>query len=63
MCVNCDIVAHICQPLEAKSGEISGFEGLTCFEIAHVPECKGLFTKVPRNGSFYCQTKPSHSIV
>ena len=45
MCVNCDIVAHTCQPLEAKVGEIPGFEGLMCFEIAHTPECKGLFTK------------------
>merc|ERR1712127_474138 len=55
MCVNCDIVAHTCQPLEAKIGQIPGVEGLTCFEIAHTLECKGLFTKIPRNGSFYCR--------
>ncbi len=48
MCVNCDILAHTSQPLEAKVGEIPGFEGLTCFEIAHTPECsRGMFTKVP----------------
>ena len=63
MCANCDIVVHTCQPLEAKIGEVPGFEGLTCFEIAHTPECKGLFTNVPRNGSFYCRTIPAHSIV
>ena len=63
MCVDCDIVAHTCQPLEAKVGEIPGFDGLTCFEIAHTPECRGMFTRVPRNGSFYCRTIPSHSIV
>ena len=63
MCVNCDIVAHTCQPLEAKIGQIPGFEGLTCFEIAHTLECKGLFNKIPRNDSFYCRTIPSHSIV
>ena len=40
MYVNCDIVAHMCQPLEAKIGEIPGFEGLTSFKIAHAPECR-----------------------
>ena len=62
MCVNCDIVAQNCQHLEAKIGEIPRFEGPTYFKIAHIPECKGVLTKVPRNESINFETMPSHSI-
>ena len=45
MCVDCDILTHTWQPLEAKEGEIPGFEGLTSFKKAHTPECRGCLQK------------------
>ena len=60
---NCDIVAHATCPNEFKLLKITYFSGLTCFDIAHHPKCKDLFTKIQRKGQFYCRTIPSHPVV
>ena len=60
---NCDIVAHATCPNEFKLSKITYFSGLTCFDIAHHPKCKDLFTKIQRKGQFYCRTIPSHPVV
>ena len=39
------------------------FKGMTCFQIAHHPICKGLFTVIKRKGKSFCRTILPHSIV
>ena len=60
---DCNIHAHACVSDESKVAQLPYFQGLTCFEIAHHPRCKGLFTKIERKGKNYSRTVPSHSIV
>ena len=61
---NCPIVAHAAVPKEGiKVSCIPNFVGLTCFEIAHHPKCRDLFTRIKRKGNFYCRTIPSHRVV
>ena len=63
MHTNCPIVAHATTPENAKVSCLPGFEGLTCFQIAHHPRCKDLFSMIKRKGKSYCRTIPSHGIV
>ena len=56
-------MAHAVIPEETKVSSIACFEGMTCFEIAHHPRCKDLFTNIMRKGKMYCRTIPSHAVV
>mmetsp|Transcript_19680 Transcript_19680/g.22283 ORF Transcript_19680/g.22283 Transcript_19680/m.22283 type:complete len:198 (-) Transcript_19680:46-639(-) len=47
---NCNVVCHSCNPEESKIRKIPAFRGLSCFEIAHHPDCENLFIEVCRNG-------------
>ncbi len=60
---DCSIHTHTCVSDESKVAQLPYFQGLTCFEIAHHPQCKGLFTRIKHKGKFYSRTVPSHSIV
>ena len=60
---NCNVVAHAALPKDSQVSKLQYFGGLTCFESAHHPKCKDLFTKINRNGKFYCRTIPSHPVV
>ena len=63
-CTNpgCDIVAHTCNPRESKVSNLSPFQDLTCFEIAHTRNCDGLFRKIKRKGKEYYRTITTHDI-
>ena len=60
---------HICKDImpqlqrNAKVACLPYFEGLTCFQIAHHPRCKDLFSIIKRKGKSHCRTIPSYSIV
>ena len=41
---------------------IQKFLGMSCFEIAHTPECANLFTTIQRKGKAYMRALPSHPI-
>ena len=60
---NCPIVAHATIQDNGKVSSLPCFGGMTCFEIAHHPRCKDLFTVIKRKGKTYCRTIPSHGIV
>ena len=60
---NCNIVSHAAIPEQAKVSSIPCFEGMACFEIAHHPRCKDLFSNIMRSGKMYCRTVPSHAVV
>ena len=60
---NCHVVAHAAIPEQSKVSSLPCFGGLTCFEIAHHPRCKDMFSRIERNGKIYCRTIPSHSVV
>ena len=38
------------------------FKGMSCFEIAHDPFCKGLFVQIERNGTTYTRSVKKHPL-
>ena len=60
--VNCKITAHTCSPVGTKLGLMGRFLGMSCFEIAHMPDATSLFTSINRNGKTYIRCVPSHPI-
>ena len=56
---DCIIHAHAYIPDESKVTTLPYYQGLTCFEIAHHPQCDGLFAKIERKGKMYSRTIPA----
>jgi len=59
---NCNIVCHSCCPVKSNMTDIPQFVGLTCFEIAHHPECEGLFINIQQGDKKYTRSVRNHPI-
>ena len=59
---NCNIVCHSCCPVKSNMKDIPQFVGLTCFEIAHHPDCEGLFIDVKRGEKTYTRSVKNHPV-
>ena len=60
---NCHVIAHMCTFQSSRLHCAPHFFDLTCFEVAHHPLTKRLFTQVERKGKVYCQMVPIHPVV
>ncbi len=61
---NCPVVARAADPEDdIEVSCIHNLGRLTCFEIAHHPRCRDLFTRIKRKGKFYCRTISFHRVV
>ena len=63
-CTCCKLIAHTSKVQSTrKIFEIGGFEGKTCFEIAHDPRCEGLWQKTrDRDDNTIWRVKQNHKI-
>ena len=59
---NCNVIAHSCCPQGTKMSTLPQFNGMSCFEIAHHPVCKSLFTEIYRQGKNYVRCIPTHRV-
>ena len=59
---NCNVIANICCPYGTKVSTLPQFNGLSCFQIVHQPECKSLFMEIERQGKNYVRFTPTHWI-
>ena len=57
---NCNILCHSTQPDESKIRRIPEYAGLSCFEIAHHPDCADLFIEISRKGKMYTRSVSKH---
>ena len=46
--INCDVIAHLCCPVESVMNRLPLFKGLPCFIIAHYEHCKDTFVEIER---------------
>ena len=59
---NCNIICHSTCLNETKIQQIPQFAGLTCFEIAHHPECANLFVSINRKDKTYTRSVLNHQV-
>ena len=59
---NFNVIAHTFCPRGTKMSTLSQFNGLSCFQIAHQPECKSLFVEIERQGKNYVRSITTHQI-
>ena len=50
---DCNIVCHTSCPPESKMRLHPQFNGMTCFQIAHYPDCQSFFYEVNKGGKTY----------
>ena len=60
---NCNIVAHLACPAESRMKQLPQFKGLSCFQIAHHPDCNNLYYNCVRNGHTYIRSSNNHPIL
>ena len=60
---NCNIVAHLSCPAESRMKQLPQFKGLSCFQIAHHPDCNNLYYNCVRDGRTYIRSSTNHPIV
>ena len=59
---DCLIMAHVCAPDENKMKTLPQFRGMSCFDIAHHPECSSMFTVIQRGNKSHLRCLPTHNI-
>ena len=59
---NCNVVCHSTHPAESNIRKIPAFAGLSCFEVAHHPDCDNLFVDICRRGNTYTRSVRKHPI-
>eukprot|EP00957_Ditylum_brightwellii_P131792 10050274-Ditylum_brightwellii.AAC.1 len=59
----CPVTTHTCPPTESQTTCLQEFLGMSCFDVAHSPLCKDLFSTIERRGKLYRRTCPTHAVV
>ena len=55
-------MAHVCAPEENKLKTLPQFRGMSCFDIAHHPECSSMFTVIQQGNKSHLRCLPTHNI-
>ena len=57
------MIYHIFCPPESRMRLLPQFATMSCFQIAHHPECQNLFYDVHRNGQIYTRSLLNHVMI
>ena len=60
---DCSMVCHTFCPPESRMRLLPQFATMSCFQIAHHPECQNLFYDVHRNGQIYTRSLVNHAMI